>query len=336
MRVTLIFALLMVWSGVMAQKSKKITREEYIDKYKELAMQEMKRTGIPASITLAQGVLESGNGNSTLATKANNHFGIKCHDWNGPSVKHNDDKKNECFRKYKSPEKSYLDHSDFLTQRGRYAFLFDLKPDDYKGWAKGLKKAGYATSPTYADALIRIIEENELYRYDNQVLASGKSSRGKKTIEQALLASGRHVEFENRVKYIVADSGDTYEKLTGELYLMSWQLPKYNENKAGGKLNKGDVVYLQPKRNKASVDNKTHMVKEGETLYTISQLYAVKESKLRKRNNLNAGEEPLPGSVIMLRGKMSGAVPSKTVKNKEEVSREEEENEFEIEFDLGG
>ena len=154
-----------------AQNGRKMTRKEYIDTYKELAMREMVNTRIPASITLAQGILESGDGNSTLARKANNHFGIKCHDWKGKRVKYDDDKRNECFRKYKSVEESYKDHSEFLSTRYRYAFLFDYEQYDYKAWAKGLKKAGYATSPTYSKALIKLIEENELYVYDQQVLA---------------------------------------------------------------------------------------------------------------------------------------------------------------------
>jgi flagellum-specific peptidoglycan hydrolase FlgJ len=158
MRIITTFIAVLLVLNLWGQNKRKITRSEYIETYKGLAMTEMRRTGIPASITLAQGILESGNGNSTLAVKANNHFGIKCHDWNGPSIKQDDDRKNECFRKYRNPEKSYKDHSDFLTGRSRYAFLFDLKPDDYKAWARGLKKAGYATSSSYASALIKIIE----------------------------------------------------------------------------------------------------------------------------------------------------------------------------------
>ncbi len=142
--------------------AEKSPRKAYINRYKKLAITEMNRTGIPASITLAQGLLESGNGKSTLATKANNHFGIKCHDWTGPSIEIDDDKKDECFRKYKDPYQSYKDHSEFLTTRSRYAFLFKLRPTDYKGWAKGLKKAGYATHPKYAHMLIDIIQTSPI------------------------------------------------------------------------------------------------------------------------------------------------------------------------------
>ena len=144
-----------------------IERKDYIKEYNSLAIKEMKRSGIPASITLAQAMLESDNGNSTLARKANNHFGIKCHSsWKGAKVYHDDDKRNECFRKYKSIYSSYIDHSDFITNNNRYQFLFELSLSDYKAWAKGLQKAGYATSRTYAELLIKIIDNNQLYVYD--------------------------------------------------------------------------------------------------------------------------------------------------------------------------
>ena len=143
----------------------------YIGTYKDIAIDKMEKYKIPASITLAQGILESGNGLSTLAKKSNNHFGIKCHSgWKGKKVYHDDDKKGECFRKYPTPEGSFNDHSKFLTGRGRYEFLFDLKPDDYKAWAKGLKKAGYATDRKYPKKLISFIETFELYKYDDLVL----------------------------------------------------------------------------------------------------------------------------------------------------------------------
>lgn len=145
----------------------------YIDQFDEIAMRQMQNFGIPASITLAQGILESGAGRGTLVKRANNHFGIKCHTgWNGPSVTHDDDRKGECFRKYDHPESSYADHSRFLTGRQRYAFLFELKKDDYKAWARGLKKAGYATDPRYPNKLISIIERYGLYKYDDIVLGN--------------------------------------------------------------------------------------------------------------------------------------------------------------------
>ena len=147
-----------------------LNTEDYVKFYSSIAMDEMLQYGIPASITLAQGILESGAGKGRLAVQANNHFGIKCHDWNGKKIYHDDDEEDECFRKYDNPEYSYRDHSMFLTNRGRYSFLFDLKKDDYKRWAKGLKNAGYATDPKYPQKLIDLIERYELYKYDNIVL----------------------------------------------------------------------------------------------------------------------------------------------------------------------
>ena len=148
--------------------------EDYVKVYSKIAMDEMIQFGIPASITLSQGILESGVGKGRLAVQANNHFGIKCHDWNGKKIYHDDDEEQECFRKYDNPEYSYRDHSLFLSNRGRYSFLFDFKRDDYKQWARGLKKAGYATDPKYPQKLIDLIERYELYKYDNIVLKKKK------------------------------------------------------------------------------------------------------------------------------------------------------------------
>ena len=147
-----------------------LNTEDYVKFYSNIAMDEMIQFGIPASITLAQGILESGAGKGRLAVQANNHFGIKCHDWNGKKIYHDDDEEQECFRKYDNPEYSYRDHSLFLSNRARYSFLFDLKKDDYKQWAKGLKKAGYATDPKYPQKLIDLIQRYQLYKYDNIVL----------------------------------------------------------------------------------------------------------------------------------------------------------------------
>lgn len=351
MRSVISLALVCIAISVYSQADRKITRAEYIDLYKDLAMDEMKRTGIPASITLAQGILESGDGNSRLATKANNHFGIKCHNWDGPSVNHDDDKKDECFRKYKSAEHSYRDHSDFLTSRSRYASLFDLKPDDYKAWAKGLREAGYATSPTYAKALIKVIDENQLYKYDEMVLSSThEKGKNKPEKNHGLLAGGRKVLYNNRVKYIVADSNDTYEKIAGQLHLMSWQLPRYNDVSVNPRLQRGDFVYLQPKRNRAAVSNKIHIVKEGEDMHSISQLYGVKEQKLRERNKIPNNSEPNVGVAILLRGKVKDDIQPSQVKIKPEKEKtidkpvkesnseetnDSEESEFIIEYDLG-
>lgn len=349
MRCYLICILLSV---VAVTKGQKISRSEYIATYSKLAQDEMRRSGIPASITLAQGLLESGDGNSRLAVKANNHFGIKCHDWKGATIYHNDDKDNECFRKYKSPEESFRDHSDFLTTKTRYAKLFELKPDDYKGWAHGLKEAGYATSPTYAKALIKIIEENELHKFDEQVLSGSKKpvKHREKRDGSATTGKERTILYNNRVKYILADSGDTYSSLTKELNLLPWQLSRYNEKETTINLVKDEIVYLQPKRSKADARHKHHTVIEGETMYSISQKYAVKEQSLREKNNIPAGQEPKAGVVLLLRKKVNATEPVKSVTEikqqpKEEKVKEPKEekkktpqeipDEFQIDIDLG-
>jgi LysM repeat protein len=282
------------------------TREEYIEMYSAWAVEEMIRSGIPASITLAQGCLESDNGNSTLATRGNNHFGIKCHGWKGKRIIHDDDRKNECFRKYKSPRESFSDHTDFLMNGPRYSSLFELDPTDYKGWAKGLKKAGYATAPKYASLLIRIIEENDLHAYDT----GERRPRDKETGEPVLadvddfeIEIGRRVLVRNRIDYIIVKEGDTYQSLNKEFDLLPFELAKYNEIPRDSKFEKGQVLYLQPKRNKASVEFRTHTVEEGETMYDISQMYGIKLKKLLKKNLMQAGEEPEPGDVIHLRKK---------------------------------
>ncbi len=279
-----------------------LTRQEYIRQYVPIAVQEMNRTGIPASIKLAQAILESGDGNSTLARRANNHFGIKCHDWKGARIYHDDDARGECFRKYRAPEESFRDHSDFLTGRSRYAFLFDLNPTDYKAWAAGLKRAGYATNPNYDRMLIRIIEENQLTQYDN-ASAMRRAERTASRYTTRTTASGtRMVDVRNNIRYIEAREGDSFAKLARELNMMSWELPKYNESPADRNLVAGEIIYLQPKRNRAERGNDYHVVLEGETIYRISQLYGVKLERLYRMNSLSAGYEPAVGEKIWLRG----------------------------------
>ncbi len=333
MRVYFSIIFISISLSLFAQSGRKITRAEYIDTYKDLAMKEMEQSGIPASITLAQGILESGNGNSTLARKANNHFGIKCHDWEGKSVRHDDDEKNECFRKYKSVDESYTDHTEFLTTRSRYASLFDLEHDDYKAWAKGLKKAGYATSHTYADALIKLIEENELYKYDQEVMARSGDKKGKAEYDKTEYAGGRKVFYNNRVKYVLAREGDEFLDLSEELDLFNWQLPKYNDLDKAYIFSEGESLYLQPKRNKAEAGKKIHVVSEGETLHDIAQLYAMKLEKLAFRNNIAPDAELEEGRELLLRGKVKGAKKEISVP-KIELREEDQEEEFQIDFDV--
>lgn len=335
MRVFISISFLFVSLGLFGQSGRKITRTEYIDTYKDLAMKEMEQSGIPASITLAQGILESGDGNSRLARKANNHFGIKCHDWKGKSVRHDDDARRECFRKYKSVDESYNDHTEFLTSRDRYAFLFELEQDDYKGWAKGLKEAGYATSPTYASLLISLIEENELYKYDQEVLARAGERKGKAEYDKTEYAGGRKVYYNNRVKYVYARDGDDFLSLSEELDLFNWQLPKYNDLPDKNVFNEGEKVYLQPKRNKAEAGKKIHIVKDGETLHSISQLYAMKVEKLAFRNNIGPNAELTVGQELVLRGKVQG-VKRELSTPKIDIKEEEPAEEFQIDFDVDG
>ncbi len=302
MRSLLLFAFIAGISTVLkGQSSDRISRDEYIRTYKDLAIAEMKRSGIPASITMAQACIESGDGNSRLAKKANNHFGIKCHnDWNGKEIRHDDDKRNECFRKYNSVVESYRDHSNYLLGKSRYAFLFELDPFDYKAWARGLKKAGYATDPSYAGALIRVIEEHKLYALDRE--ATGKPPKHHRPLPvTGELRDGRTVLERNRIQYIIAKHGDSFESLTAEFGKLPWELTRYNDLPANSKVDSGQVIYIQPKRNSAAPGSRTHVVKEGETMYTISQLYGIKLDKLYEKNGLAWQKDLPPGTVLQLR-----------------------------------
>ncbi len=296
----------------------RISTEEYIKTYKDIAIEKMKNYRIPASITLAQGILESGSGNSRLAQKANNHFGIKCHKgWTGKTFYMDDDEKNECFRKYKKAEDSYRDHSLFLTERGRYSFLFDLKITDYKAWAKGLKKAGYATNPKYPEILISIIERYDLMKYDTQGKKENQEDKkpvkktGKHLVTSNLSVenfkkfekypSGRQIFINNDRKLIIAKSGDTFFGLAKEFGIYTWQLYKYNDLEKDYLLKVGDIIYLQKKKRKAAREHRYHEVANGQTIRQISQLYGVRESRLYKINNLPKGVQVGAGEIIKLR-----------------------------------
>ena len=309
--------LLFVSFSVWAQKQ---TRSQYIDKYKQVPVNEMNKTGIPASITLAQGILESGDGNSDLATKANNHFGIKCHSsWTGKKYIHDDDKKDECFRVYKSAEESYRDHSDFLVNKSRYAFLFVLKPTNYKGWANGLKKAGYATNPKYPGLLIKLIEEDQLYNFDNDKSAIARTSKDDKSVKSnnrkpnkpakvvnvksnynVYYASSEIKVSYNYIKYYTALGGDTYLSIANKFEMRLWQLVKYNDlQKDAIKPKSGDKIYLQPKRWKAF--EKFHLVRSGDTVESVSQNYGLKQKWVISRNKLSGEQSLIAGKKIKLR-----------------------------------
>ncbi|MAT67352.1 MAG: N-acetylmuramoyl-L-alanine amidase [Crocinitomicaceae bacterium] len=250
-----------------------ISRKEYIEKYSSLAVKQMHQYKIPASITLAQGILESNNGNSRLATKANNHFGIKCHGWAGKKIFADDDKKNECFRNYKNVLESFVDHSLFLNKYSRYEFLFDYKITDYKSWAKGLKKAGYATNNKYPELLIKIIEENKLYQFDS------------KKIDKNLISGKRNIYMHpNKIKYVISRNQETYKTIAKSLNIKLKQILKYNDDNNQSVLNVGTKVFIQPKRNRSK--QRIHVVNNGEDLRTISQTYGVKMKSLKKRNQL--------------------------------------------------
>jgi len=327
--------------NLYAQSGNKITHEQYIQLYKDIAIAEMNRSGIPASIALAQGMLESDNGNSTLAKKANNHFGIKCHEWDGEAIYHDDDNNNECFRKYDSPQESFKDHTDFLVNGSRYVFLFYLDQTDYKGWARGLEKAGYATDRTYANDLIRIIEENELYAYDKaskkkkrrtvteeEEIAAADTSKavspepaktGKKAVETTTPSgSQRNIFTLNRINYIIVNKGDTYLGISDEFELLPFELARYNDIERNAPLDSGQVLFVQPKRNQASVEYKFHKVAEGETMYQISQQYGIKLQKLYEKNLMMEGTEPSPGQILSLRKPKKGEVPVEKVPEEQE------------------
>ena len=309
---TVLGVLLLVATLAWGQK---LTRAQYIEKYAETAVREMKATGIPASIQLSQGCLESGNGNSTIATKANNHFGIKCHkNWKGKTIRHDDDEKNECFRSYRNADESFRDHSDFLRYSDRYASLFNLELTDYKGWAYGLQKAGYATAKTYAESLIRIIEENELYRYDKldrkareelpptpmeaEFSTAFKPYPGHKLYTASL---GREIRTTNGVAWITAREGDTYAGLAKEFNLFRSEILRFNDRSRNTDLHPGEVVYVEAKKRESAKNLDKHVVEEGETMRALAQRYAVKMKKLYQYNAMRPGTEPEPGTILNLR-----------------------------------
>jgi len=305
-------------------------RQDYIATYKRIAMDEMERVGVPASIKMAQALLESGAGTSTLATQANNHFGIKCgNNWNGKTMYRKDDDYDDkgkliasCFRKYESVSSSFRAHSQFLLDNRRYAFLFELDPTDYKGWARGLKKAGYATSSTYANKLIQLIEEYELYLFDlgidetedpivytepekpvekpRPVVVRNTSRRPTAPSANSVLA----VISINDVKNVRARVGDTPEKIAASTNVDVRRLIRWNEflNIPNQQLNGGERIYLQPKRKSYRGKKKFHFVKAGESMFDISQLYGIRLKTLYEKNRLDPGYEPASGQRIKIRG----------------------------------
>ena len=296
----------------------------------------MYRSGVPASITLAQGMLESSNGQSELAVKGNNHFGIKCHEWKGPRMFYNDDRRGECFRKYSTAEESFRDHSDFLRYRDRYKFLFDLETTDYRGWAYGLKRAGYATDPAYPRKLIKLIEDYNLDRFDRMsesYALSGedtgnrkKKSRRKKVrdaaaasipqspsvLEQAQPLSqkeGREFDFslsrqlysQNGVPFVYSSEGETYSSIAKGNGLFKKEILRFNDADKDMTLLPGTVVYLQKKKNHAADHIEMHVAEEGDSLREISQRYGVKLKSIVRMNGFSESTALHEGDVVRLR-----------------------------------
>lgn len=320
--VILLCALVGVVSVVAKERQ---TREEYVEKYKAIAIAHMERYGIPASITMAQGILESDSGNSRLSTSSNNHFGIKCKkSWTGDRVYHDDDARGECFRAYSSVEASYQDHADFLDQSPRYDSLFAYPSDDYRSWARGLKAAGYATAPDYAERLVKIIESMKLYLLDkengNKIYAAAKSATANTEAwwESNIATSdeqinpnafrvtvnshkGYGVYRTNHTFYVVAKEGDTFE-LVGELFDISAKmLRKFNDVAKDAKLSKGDIVYIERKKTQWLGNVMQHKVVRDENLYSLSQSYGIRLKSLAKLNRLRPSEDVRKGETIRLK-----------------------------------
>ncbi|MDQ3015539.1 MAG: LysM peptidoglycan-binding domain-containing protein [Bacteroidota bacterium] len=309
-------------------------RTTYIELYKDVAMSEMMRTGIPASIKLAQAMLESACGKSDLACKANNHFGIKCgNEWKGKSFhKEDDDYKDgalvkSCFREFSTVYDSYIAHSDFLTdpgKRNRYGFLFELDATDYKGWARGLSKAGYATDPQYATRLIDMIEDYELYKFDAPLPAeyvdAGRSKRNQKT---NITTTYR---YHNEVKYVTAQAGDTPLSVASRNDVSPNQIVKYNDDIDDDRqfLVTGSRVYLQPKRNANRGKQKVHLIKQGETLVSISQMYGINIEALRNRNGMEEGQMPATNQKLYVRGKNPNKIRTVNIYDSPDITPERE------------
>jgi LysM repeat protein len=318
--ISFLSALLFIPSIIFAQN--RPSRRDYIETYKVLAVREMFRSGIPASITLAQGCLESENGNSPLAKSANNHFGIKCKkEWKGERSYHDDDEKGECFRKYRDANDSYIDHTDYLVQTPRYGYLFKLSRTDYNAWAHGLKAAGYATDPNYAARLIKIIEDEKLFVYDS--LESGDlppqsilAREGKKS-DQYLAKEKHQASFKNitinpysrretfkinDLEIVYVKAGDTYESIANEFDMKEWEIHAYNNiRKDAAQPEPETFLFIQRKKCRAQKGTETHVVQPRETMYSISQKYGVSLSALYFKNRMKKGTEPVAGSKVYLR-----------------------------------
>jgi len=306
----LLFVVGTVFSGEAQRRPVRQTLEEYVNRYHSIAVAHMERYGIPASITLAQGILESDCGNSELSRSSNNHFGIKCkRDWTGDRVYHDDDAKGECFRAYPTVEASYEDHAEFLDRQPRYDSLFNYAPTDYKSWARGLKAAGYATAPDYALRLVRLIENNRLYLFDREggeLLYAGAGGAESRFADQSSVGeiapaagvdpdnyrvtinarNGYNVYRTNGVCYVLAGERDSFENIGRQFRISARNLRKFNDVSGDAQPLTGEVVYIERKKNRWEGNARLHTAVEGETLYSVAQSYAVRLKSLRKINRL--------------------------------------------------
>ncbi|MDE6688775.1 MAG: glucosaminidase domain-containing protein [Prevotella sp.] len=301
-RIALVIVLLGVTVSGWAQSRWNARYQQYIDQYKDCAIEQMLKWKVPASITLAQGLLESAAGQSRLATQGNNHFGIKCHGWSGKTIYHDDDKSGECFRSYKSPFESYEDHSRFLVNGQRYQGLFKLNLTDYKGWARGLKAAGYATNPQYADRLIDIIQLYKLYEYDHA-----------KTYDKFIMEHARDtqvgnlplhpIKMYNDNYYLNARRGDTFRSIGKEIGISYRKIARYNERGKNDTLEEGEVIWLKKKQKKAPREYKKylHYVRPGESMYSIAQKYGIRLKSLYKLNHMSPDYTLRVGDALRLR-----------------------------------
>jgi len=315
MRSLLATLILLTMNAVFVQgQTKNPSFEAYINKYKDLAIYHQGVYKIPASITLAQGILETAAGTSRLALQANNHFGIKCkEEWTGKRIYHDDDAKGECFRAYNSVEDSYLDHSLFLSQRKYYVSLFALDIYDYTSWAHGLQKCGYATDKHYGTKLINIIETYGLSKFDKLKVTEIKPIRDdiyeiqiSESFEKKhpeLVNWRRRILQVNGVHYIQAQPNDTYEIIAYDAHMKLKRLLKYNETTQDHKLANGDIVFLQNKKKQASKGTENHVVKAGESMYSISQTYGIKVQSVYKLNKLKKDYVPKKGDILKVRKK---------------------------------
>lgn len=288
---------------VLGQKRVKLY-EDYIEKYSDLAVEHMNKYKIPSSITLAQGLLESGAGMSDLSKRSNNHFGIKCHrNWQGGKVYAADDTPNDCFRKYSRVEDSYVDHSEFLAYGSRYKVLFDLSLTDYKGWARGLQQTGYATDRAYANKLIKLIEDYELYRFDDKKYRRRNVQSSVAQQESAETGTAwKHQPFVTYgLVYVIAVEGDTFASISNEFGFKEKDLLSYNEVPEDFPLTGGDIVYFQKKKSKADKPNYEHVVKIGESVHSISQLYGIRVKSIYRLNKKDYEYVPVEGDVLKLR-----------------------------------